>query len=83
MMAKKGVDSVEDLEHVPDHMRMFAMQAMHEGKPFPPHMMGRPGAPMTNYGSGSMMMAGDNNSGKVGKSKQLTAPFLHSLTCLQ
>ena len=67
MMAKKGIDSVEDLEHVPDHMRMFAMQAMQEGKPFPPHLMGRPGAPMNGYGTGSMMMGADNNSGKVGQ----------------
>lgn len=66
MMAKKGIDNIDDLEHMPDQMRIFAMQAMGEGKPFP-HMMGRPGAPMNGYGSGSMMMGADNNSGKVGE----------------
>lgn len=69
MMAKKGVDSVEDIDHIPESMRqLFAMQAMREGKPFPPHLMQGPGVPLAAYGSGLMPMGTDiNNSGKVGK----------------
>lgn len=69
MMAKKGVDIGDDIDHIPESMRqLLAMQAMQEGKPFPAHLMGRPGAPMSAYGNGSMMMsAADNNAGKVGK----------------
>jgi len=70
MIAKKGIDTGDDLDHIPDSMRqLLAMQAMQEGKPFPAHLMGRPGAPINAYGSGGgMLMAGDmNNSGKVGK----------------
>lgn len=69
MMAKKGVDAGDDTDHIPDSMRqLLALQAMQEGKPFPAHLMGRPGAPMNAYGSGGMLMGGDmNNAGKVGK----------------
>jgi len=69
MIAKKGIDTGDDLDQIPDSMRqLLAMQAMQEGKPFPAHLMGRPGAPINAYGSGGMLMAGDmNNSGKVGK----------------
>ena len=67
MLSKKGIDSVEDLEHLPDNMRQYlAMQAMQEGKPFPPHLM-RPGQQPVSYGNGSLLMGGDNNSGKVGE----------------
>lgn len=69
MVAKKGVDAGDDLDHIPESMRqMLAMQAMQEGKPFPAHLMGRSGAPMNAYGSGGMLMGGDMNaSGKVGR----------------
>jgi len=68
MMAKKGIDAGDDIDHIPESMRqMLAMQAMREGKPFPAHLMGQPGAPMNAY-SGGMLMGGDmNNSGKVGE----------------
>ncbi|KAK5079022.1 hypothetical protein LTR64_002558 [Lithohypha guttulata] len=72
MVAKKGMDSIDDLDHMPDSMRQFlAIQAMREGKPFPPHLMGLPGQPVS-YGTGSMMMGGDANSGKV---------VIHHFTC--
>jgi len=69
MMAKKGVDTGDDMDHIPDSMRqLLALQAMQEGKPFPAHLMGRSGTPINAYGSGGMLMGGDmNNSGKVGK----------------
>lgn len=68
MMAKKGFEGGEDLEHMPESMRqLLAMQAMQEGKPFPAHLMGRPGVPVS-YGNGSMLMGGDNGtSGKTGE----------------
>lgn len=69
MLAKKGIENGDDIDHIPEAMRqLLAMQAMQEGKPFPAHLMGRPGGPMAQYGGGSMMMGGDaNNTGKVGE----------------
>ena len=68
MMAKKGIEHMDDIDHIPESMRqLLAMQAMQEGKPFPAHLMGRPGAPMS-CGTGFMPMGTDiNNSGKVGE----------------
>jgi hypothetical protein len=68
MMAKKGIDNGEDCDSIPESMRqLLAMQAMESGKPFAPHLLGRPQGPMAPYGSGSMLMNGDpNGSGKVG-----------------
>lgn len=75
MMAKKGLNGEEDLDRMPEPMRYLAMQAMHEGRPIPPHLMNRPGQPIS-YGSGNMFMGGDvNNSGKVGKFSSFV-PFL-------
>lgn len=66
-MTKKGIDGGEDMDHLPESMRqLLAMQAMEAGKPFPGHFM-RPGGPMAAYGSGGMLMGGDQGgSGKVG-----------------
>ena len=68
MMAKKGIDNGEDCDSIPESMRqLLAMQAMESGKPFAPHLLGRPQGPMAPYGSGGMLMNGDpNGSGKVG-----------------
>jgi len=67
MISKKGVDGGDDIDHMPESMRqLLAMQAMQEGKPFPAHLMGRPGAPVS-YGSGNMLVGGDMNNGKVGQ----------------
>jgi hypothetical protein len=69
MLAKKSIETGEDCDNIPESMRqLLAMQAMESGKPFPRQLMGRPGGPMTPYGSGSMMMSGDpNGTGKVGE----------------
>ena len=69
MMAKKTIDGSEELDSIPDSMRqLLAMQAMESGRPFPRQLMGRPGGPMAQYGSGGMLMAGDpNGTGKVGE----------------
>jgi hypothetical protein len=67
MIAKKGLDGTEDLDGIPDSMRqLLAMQAMEAGRPFPRHLMGRPGAPM-QYGNGMLMGGDPNGTGKVGK----------------
>jgi hypothetical protein len=68
MMAKKGIDNGEDCDNIPESMRqLLAMQAMESGKPFAPHLLGRPQGPMAQYGNGNMLMNGDpNGSGKVG-----------------
>ena len=77
MMSKKGMDIGDELEHMSDPMRhMLAMQAMHEGKPFAAHLMGRPGGPIP-YGGGSMLMGGDANSSKVGKSSNSVVMKIH------
>ena len=85
MMAKKGLDTGDDMDRMPDSIRYLAIQAMHEGRPIP-QFMGRPGQPVS-YGSGNMFMGGDiNNSGKVGKScplsdylgQQLLTVYSHS-----
>ena len=68
MLAKKSIDGSEDIDGIPESMRqLLAMQAMEAGRPFPRQLMGRPGGPMAQYGSGGMLMNGDPNaSGKVG-----------------
>src|SRR4051794_839438 len=68
MMAKKGIDSGEDCDNIPESMRqLLAMQAIESGKPFAPHLLGRPQGPMAPYGNGSVLMNGDpNGTGKVG-----------------
>jgi hypothetical protein len=90
MMAKKGIDNGEDCDSIPESMRqLLAMQAMESGKPFAPHLLGRPQGPMAQYGSGGMLMNGDpNGSGKVGmyrasyhKWSGLTAAVIHHFTC--
>jgi hypothetical protein len=68
MLAKKTIDGVDSDDGIPGSMRqLLAMQAMETGRPFPRQLMGRPGAPMAQYGGGSMLMAGaTDGSGKVG-----------------
>lgn len=74
MIAKKSIDGGDDLD-LPDSMRqLLAMRAIEAGQPFPRQLMGRPGAPMAQYGSGGMLLNGDpNGSGKVGEF--LGSPF--------
>ncbi len=80
MLAKKSIEGGENLDDIPDSMRqLLAMQAIESGRPFPRQLMGRPGGPMPQYGSGGMLMNGDPNAaGKVGES--LLMPLLLSFT---
>ncbi len=68
MIAKKSIDNGEDCDSIPESMRqLLAMQALESGKPFARHLLGRPQGPMTQYGSGSILLNGDpNGTGKVG-----------------
>lgn len=81
MMAKRSIETGEDCDSIPESMRqMIAMQALETGKPFPRHLLGQTGGAMTPYGSGGMMMNGENNgSGKVGMLPS-AAPHLLSKT---
>lgn len=67
MLAKKSLETGEDLENIPESLRqLLAMQAMESGRPFPRQLL-RPGGPMAQYGSGGMLMNGDPTAqGKVG-----------------
>ena len=69
MIAKKSIETGEDLENIPESLRqLLAMQAMESGRPFPRQLL-RPGGPMAQYGGGSMLLNGDPNAqGKVGTS---------------
>lgn len=68
MIAKKSIDNGDDCDSIPESMRqLLAMQALESGKPFARHLLGRPQGPMTQYGSGGMLLNGDpNGNGKVG-----------------
>ena len=68
MIAKKTLETGEDCDGIPESLRqLLAMQAMGTGRPFPRQLLGRPGGPMAQYGSGNMLMNGDPNAqGKVG-----------------
>jgi hypothetical protein len=83
MIAKKSIETGEDCDSIPESMRhMLAMQALESGKPFPRHLLGRTGGPMAQYGSGGMMLNGENNgSGKVGMHMSPSTSFFLTLTC--
>ncbi|KIX08735.1 uncharacterized protein Z518_03392 [Rhinocladiella mackenziei CBS 650.93] len=74
MLAKKSLENGEDCDNIPESLRqLLAMQAMESGRPFPRQLLGRPGGPMAQYGSGGMMMNGDpTGQGKV---------VIHHFTC--
>jgi hypothetical protein len=73
MMTKKGIDNGEDCDNIPESMRqLLAMQAMESGKPFAPHLLGRPQGSMAQYSSSGMLMNNDpNSSSKVGVYERL------------
>ncbi|KAJ9613547.1 hypothetical protein H2200_003489 [Cladophialophora chaetospira] len=73
MIAKKSIETGEDLENIPESLRqLLAMQAMESGRPFPRQLL-RPGGPMAQYGSGGMLLNGDPTAqGKV---------VIHHFTC--
>ena len=78
MLTKKSIDVGDDFDGIPESMRqLLAMQAMEAGRPFPRPFMGRPGAPMAQYGSGQMLLGGDvGGNGKVGKHPPSITPWL-------
>ncbi|EHA52524.1 Transcription elongation factor SPT4 [Pyricularia oryzae] len=71
LMAKKSLETGEDIDSIPESMRTYlAMQAMESGKGFPGAFLGRG---MMPYGHGNMLMAGEQG----GPSKVV----IHHLTC--
>jgi hypothetical protein len=90
MIAKKSLETGEDLDNIPESLRqLLAMQAMESGRPFP-HQLLRPGGPVAQYGSGGMLMNGDPTAqGKVGTSNPIPGgvqntdlfAVIHHFTC--
>ena len=71
LLAKKSIETGEDIDSIPESMRAYlAMQAMESGKGLGGAFLGRTG--LVPYGS-SMMLGGDQGGqGKV---------LIHHLTC--
>ncbi|KAH6691432.1 homeobox domain-containing protein [Plectosphaerella plurivora] len=66
LMAKKSLESGQDVDGIPESMRTYlAMQAMESGKGLGGQFLGRAGLMPGGYGPGSMLMAGDQANGKV------------------
>lgn len=71
LLAKKSLETGEDIDLIPESMRAYlAMQAAESGKGLGGAFYGRTG--LLPYGSGGMMMAGEQHQGKV---------LIHHLTC--
>ena len=72
MLAKKSLETGEDIDSIPESMRAYlAMQAMESGKALGPGYLGRTG--LLPFGHNGMLMPGDQNAqGKV---------LIHHLTC--
>ncbi|KAB5531285.1 hypothetical protein GE09DRAFT_381310 [Coniochaeta sp. 2T2.1] len=72
LLAKKSLETGEDLDSIPDSMRTYlAMQEMQSGKGLGGGFFGRPG--MLPYGHGNMLLGGEQGGqGKV---------LIHHLTC--
>ncbi|UKZ46135.1 Transcription elongation factor SPT4 [Trichoderma virens] len=72
MLAKKSLETGEDIDSIPESMRQYlAMQAMESGKGFAGSYMGRTG--LLPFGGGNMLFGGDQSAqGKV---------LIHHLTC--
>ena len=66
LLAKKSIETGEDCDAIPESMRQYlAIQAMESGKSLGGNFLGRSG--LMPYGSGSLMMGGDQGAqGKVG-----------------
>jgi hypothetical protein len=66
LLAKKSIETGENCDDIPESMRQYlAIQAMESGKSLGGNFLGRSG--LMPYGSGSMMMGGDQGpQGKVG-----------------
>lgn len=65
MLAKKSLETGEDIDSIPESMRQYlAMQAMESGKGFAGSYMGRTG--LLPFGGGNMLFGGDQSAqGKV------------------
>ncbi|PFH56080.1 hypothetical protein XA68_17084 [Ophiocordyceps unilateralis] len=72
MMAKKSLETGEDIDSIPESMRAYlAMQAMESGKGLGGSYLGRTG--LLPFGHGGMLLGGDQGAqGKV---------LIHHLTC--
>ncbi len=72
-MAKKSLETGEDIDLIPESMRAYlAMQAAESGKTIGGAFFGRSG--LMGYGQGNMLMGGDQASqGKVCKYKETTS----------
>ena len=68
-MAKKSLETGEDMDPIPETYRTYlAIQAQETGKPFPKHLLGGGGGGHQMGMGGPQMMSGEmNNSQKVGK----------------
>jgi hypothetical protein len=67
LMAKKSLETGEDIDSIPESMRNYlALQAMETGKGIGMNFFGRPGMPA--YGQGNMFLGGEQGGqGKVCK----------------
>lgn len=67
MLAKKSLETGEDIDSIPESMRQYlAMQAMESGKGFAGSYMGRTG--LIPFGGNNMLFGGDQSAqGKVCK----------------
>lgn len=61
MLAKKSLETGEDIDSIPESMRTYlAMQAMESGKGLGGAYLGRTG--LLPFGHGSMLMGGDQSA---------------------
>ena len=64
LLAKKSLETGEDLDSIPDSMRQYlAMQEMQSGKALGGGYFSRPG--LMPYGQGNMLLGGEGGQGKV------------------
>jgi hypothetical protein len=67
LLAKKGIETGEDIDSIPESMRQYlAMQSMEPGKAMGGNFLGRGG--LTPYGGGLLLGGDQGPQGKVGKS---------------
>jgi hypothetical protein len=75
LLAKKSLETGEDIDSIPESMRQYlAMQAMESGKGFGGAFFGRSG--LLPYGHGSSMLLGGDQSGQGKVCKYMSNPWL-------
>jgi hypothetical protein len=69
LIAKKSIETGEDLDQIPESMRHYlALQALESGKGLGGNILGSRNGGLGGYGGGNMLLAQEqNNSGKVGE----------------